>query len=207
MLSTAQTLTRPEAPVTQLAGLSPTEPPARRGPAKPTKAPAGTAQAKRAARATELNAIADPTLKNRFVRLSTQNRFVLFTLLALAVLQAGSQFITSYAGIAGAAEWAFGENPFLQGISPLGYDLAIIAFTIKLFMDREEGLPVNWDWLWIGVLAGISAFANIVHTLAVSTAVNPVQLIIGGVISGASPFLLALTADVAASKVFKSVSA
>jgi hypothetical protein len=174
-------------------------------PRKPnaTKPPAGKAKAERDKRAAELKALEDPTLKNRFKRLSTQNKFVLYTLLTLAILQAASQFTTSYAGIYGAAEWAFGTNPFLQGISPLGYDVAIIVFTIKLFMDREEGLSVRWDWVWIGVLAAISSFANVIHTLKVSTGTTPQQVIIGAVISGASPFLLALTADVAASKVFK----
>lgn len=203
MLSTAQTLDAPKASVAQL----PTAVPALRTPTAKAKAPAGTAQKKRDSRAAELKQIADPALKNRFKRLSTQNKFVLFTLLGLALLQAVSTFTTSYAGIAGAAEWAFGVNPFLQGISPLAYDVAIVAFTIKLFMDREEGLEVKWDWVWIGVLATVSAAANLVHTLAVTTAVAPLQLIVGCIISAGSPFLLALTIDVAASKVFKRVDA
>lgn len=173
-----------------------------------TKPPAGRASAERQKRAKELQALeADASLKNRFVRLSTQNRFVLYTLLVLAFFQAASQFITSYAGIYGAAEWAFGENPLLQGLAPLGYDVAIIVFTLKLFSDREEGNPVGWNWVWIGVLASISAFANVIHTLDVSTATTTEQLVIGAVLSGASPFLLALTVDVVASRVFKKVEA
>lgn len=171
-----------------------------------TRPPAGRAQKEREKRAKQLKRIeADPTIKNRFVRLSTQNRFVMFTLLTLAAAQAVSQFTTSYAGIYAAAEWAFGVNPLLQALAPLGYDVAIIVFTLKLFSDREEGLSVFWDWVWIAILAGVSAFANVIHTLEVSTAATPQQLITGAVISGASPFLLALTADVAASKVFKKV--
>jgi hypothetical protein len=172
-----------------------------------TKAPAGRTDAERVKRVKQLKDIEAGATANRFVRFSTQNRFVLYTLLTLATLQALSQFVTSYAGIYAAAEWAFGQNVLLQSIAPLGYDVAIIVFTLKLFSDREEGQSVLWDYIWIGVLAGVSAFANVIHTFDVSTAVTTQQLVIGSIISGASPLLLALTADVAASRVFKKVEA
>jgi hypothetical protein len=52
------------------------------------------------------------------------------------------------------------------------------------------------------VLATISSTANVFHTVSVTTAANLPQLIVGCLISGSAPFLLALVIDVAASKVF-----
>jgi hypothetical protein len=196
MMSIAQTTAPKEVPVTTAkAAKKPNQ----------TKAPAGRARAGRSRRALELKSAEEDKATGRFVRLSSQNRGVLFTLLTLATLQAVSTFTTSYAGMFGAAEWAFGVNPLLQSLAPLAYDVAIVSFTIKLFMDREEGEPVVWNWIWIGVLALISAGANVIHTLTVSTAETVQQLVIGGIIAGASPFLLALTIEVAASKVFKKI--
>lgn len=140
----------------------------------------------------------------RAPRFSAQHRTVLVILLALAAFMAAASFITSFTGLFGAAAWAIGDKtPWLQAAAPVMYDVAIIAFTLKLFMDREEAVSIRSDWAWIAVLATVSATANIFHTLTVTTATTPAQLIMGCVISGSAPFLLALVVDVAASKVFK----
>jgi hypothetical protein len=137
-------------------------------------------------------------------RFSAQHKNVLIVLLSLAVFMAASSFITSFNGLFGAAAWAIGDqHPWLQVMPPLMYDVAIIAFTLKLFMDREEGASVISTWSWIAVLASVSALANIFHTLTVTTAVTVPQLVMGCIISGGAPFLLALVVEVAASKVFK----
>lgn len=140
----------------------------------------------------------------RAPRFSAQHRTVLVILLALATFMAAASFITSFTGLFGAAAWAIGDaQPWLQVAAPVMYDVAIIAFTLKLFMDREEGVSVRSDWAWIGVLATVSATANIFHTMTVTTATTLPQLVMGCLISGSAPFLLALVVDVAASKVFK----
>lgn len=172
---------------------------------RPPSKIAGKAKAQREERATFLASLeyADQPAEKPFKRLSALQRPVLFLLLALALLQGISTFTTSYSGLYGAAAWAVGNQPFLQSIVPFMYDVAIIAFTVKLFMDREEGEKVRWTWFFITLLAFISAGANIIHTLVVSTATTFPQLVVGGIISGGSPFLLALTIEVAASKVFR----
>ncbi|MBG6106608.1 hypothetical protein [Frigoribacterium sp. CG_9.8] len=141
---------------------------------------------------------------NRAPRFSAQHKFVLILLLSLALFMAAASFITSFNGLFGAAAWAIGDKtPWLQVAAPVMFDVAIIAFTLKLFMDREEGVSIRSNWAWIGVLAAVSATANVFHTLTVTTATTLPQLVMGCVISGCSPFLLALVIDVAASKVFK----
>lgn len=143
---------------------------------------------------------------DKYVRFSAQHRVVLVVLLTLAFFMAAASFTTSFTGLFGAAAWAIGDkNPWLQVAAPLMFDVAIISFTLKLFMGREEGISVRADWFWIATLAAVSAAANVFHTLSVTTAQTLPQLIMGCIISGSAPFLLALVVDVAASKVFKRV--
>lgn len=179
-------------------------------PSRAKKAAATRTKLDRTKRAIELEAIERERKENanKMQRFSAQHKFVLVLLLTLAGLMAAASFITSFTGLFGATAWAVGDAvPWLQAAAPCMYDVAIIAFTVKLFMDKEEGEKVIFDWFWIGLLATVSATANVFHTLTVTTAANPQQLIMGCVISGSAPFLLALVTDVAASKVFKKAKA
>ncbi|WP_025157244.1 DUF2637 domain-containing protein [Leifsonia aquatica] len=212
MSSATATLTPVVAPSTATASPTPitlapepTTPPATRRAAKKKPAPGRTAL-ERAERAVRLEQLRREQVdeSKKFRRFSAQHIFVLVTLLVLAAFMAAASFLTSFTGLYGAASWAIGdENPWLKAAAPLMYDGAIIAFTVKLFMDKEEGEKVLWTWVWIAVLASISSVVNIFHTVGVSTATNFPQLIVGCVISGSAPFLLALVVDVAASKVFR----
>lgn len=129
--------------------------------------------------------------------------FVLGLLLFLVALLAAASFYVSFSGLYAAAAWAVGPNPPLQFAVPVMLDVAIVAFTLSLFVERERGDKVRWTWLAIAIFALASATANILHTLEVSTAINMGQLIVGAVISGGAPILLAFSTDKAAVKVFK----
>jgi len=137
-------------------------------------------------------------------RFSARHKYVLVVLLGLAAFMSIASFSVSFSGLFGAAEWAIGDKtPWLQAAAPLMVDVSIICFTLKLFVNREEGEPVFWTWVWIGVLASVSAASNVVHALSVTTAQTLPQLIVGCVIAGGAPFLLALVIDVAAGLVFQ----
>lgn len=124
-------------------------------------------------------------------------------LLSLVALLAVASFSVSFAGLYAAAAWAVGESPWLQIAVPVMLDVAIIAFTVALFVERERGESVRWTWVAIAVFATVSAASNVLHTLTVSTATTPQQLIVGSVISGGAPLLLAFATDKAAVKVFR----
>ena len=136
-------------------------------------------------------------------RFHADTPFVLGLLLFLVALLAAASFYVSFSGLYAAAAWAVGNNPPLQFAVPIMLDVAIVAFTLSLFVERERGDKVRWTWLAIAIFALASATANILHTLEVSTAVNMGQLIVGAVISGGAPILLAFSTDKAAVKVFK----
>lgn len=136
-------------------------------------------------------------------RFHADTPFVLGLLLFLVALLAAASFYVSFSGLYAAAAWAVGPNPPLQFAVPVMLDVAIVAFTLSLFVERERGDKVRWTWFAIAVFALASATANILHTLEVSTAVNLGQLIVGAVISGGAPILLAFSTDKAAVKVFK----
>lgn len=136
-------------------------------------------------------------------RFHADTPFVLGLLLFLVALLAAASFYVSFSGLYAAAAWAVGNNPPLQFAVPIMLDVAIVAFTLSLFVERERGDKVRWTWFAIAVFALASATANILHTLEVSTAVNLGQLIVGAVISGGAPILLAFSTDKAAVKVFK----
>jgi hypothetical protein len=144
----------------------------------------------------------EPTYK-RAKRFHADTPFVLGLLLFLVALLAAASFYVSFSGLYAAAAWAVGNNPPLQFAVPIMLDVAIVAFTLSLFVERERGDKVRWTWFAIAVFALASATANILHTLEVSTAVNMGQLIVGAVISGGAPILLAFSTDKAAVKVFK----
>ena len=136
-------------------------------------------------------------------RFHADTPFVLGLLLFLVALLAAASFYVSFSGLYAAAAWAVGNNPPLQFAVPIMLDVAIVAFTLSLFVERERGDKVRWTWLAIAIFALASATANILHTLEVSTAINMGQLIVGAVISGGAPILLAFSTDKAAVKVFK----
>ncbi len=136
-------------------------------------------------------------------RFHADTPFVLGLLLFLVALLAAASFYVSFSGLYAAAAWAVGPNPPLQFAVPIMLDVAIVAFTLSLFVERERGDKVRWTWFAIAVFALASATANILHTLEVSTAINMGQLIVGAVISGGAPILLAFSTDKAAVKVFK----
>jgi hypothetical protein len=136
-------------------------------------------------------------------RFHADTPFVLGLLLFLVALLAAASFYVSFSGLYAAAAWAVGDVPPLQFAVPIMLDVAIVAFTLALFVERERGERVRWTWLAIAVFALVSATANILHTLEVSTAVNLSQLIAGAVISGGAPILLAFATDKIAVKVFK----
>lgn len=144
-----------------------------------------------------------PSSYKRARRFHADTPFVLGLLLFLVALLAAASFYVSFSGLYAAAAWAVGPNPPLQFAVPVMLDVAIVAFTLSLFVERERGDKVRWTWFAIAVFALASATANILHTLEVSTAVNMGQLIVGAVISGGAPILLAFSTDKAAVKVFK----
>ena len=124
-------------------------------------------------------------------------------LLFLVAAMAAASFYVSFSGLFAAAAWAVGDNPPLQFAVPIMLDIAIIAFTLSLFVERERGDKVRWTWVAIAAFALVSATANILHTLVVSTATDNYQLVVGAVISGGAPVLLAFATDKIAIKVFK----
>jgi hypothetical protein len=136
-------------------------------------------------------------------RFHADNPFVLSLLLVLIATMAASSFYVSFFGIYEAAEWAVGPNPPLQFAVPLMLDVAIIAFTLSLFIERERGEKVWGTWVAIGAFTLVSTVANVAHTFVVTTATDQLQLIIGAVISGGAPLLLAVASDKIAIKVFK----
>lgn len=195
----AATITAIQPGPTEVPALAPVAAPKRK------KQPART-KLDRAQRAIELEKLERSRKEeaDKAPRFSARHRFVLFILLGLAAFMAVASFTTSFNGLFGATAWAVGNgSPVLQVAAPLMYDVAILAFSIKLFIDREDGDNALWTWVWIAALALVSSATNIVHTLAVSAAKTPTELAIGCVISGSAPLLLALIVDVAASKVFK----
>lgn len=141
--------------------------------------------------------------RKRARRFHADTPFVLGVLLFLIACLAGASFYVSFSGLFAAAEWAVGVNPPLQFAVPIMLDIAIIAFTLSLFVERERGDKVWGTWLAIAVFAAVSATSNILHTLVVSTATNLSQLVVGAVISGGAPILLAFATDKIAVKVFK----
>ena len=136
-------------------------------------------------------------------RFHADTPFVLGMLLFLVAGMAAASFYVSFSGLFAAAAWAVGDNPPLQFAVPIMLDIAIIAFTLSLFVERERGDKVRWTWLAIAMFAAVSATANILHTLVVSTATDNYQLLVGAVISGGAPVLLAFATDKIAIKVFK----
>ena len=141
--------------------------------------------------------------RKRAKRFHADNPFVLSLLLVLIATMAASSFYVSFFGIYEAAEWAVGPNPTLQFAVPLMLDVAIIAFTLSLFIERERGEKVWGTWVAIGAFTLVSTVANVAHTFVVTTATDQLQLIIGAVISGGAPLLLAVASDKIAIKVFK----
>ena len=137
-------------------------------------------------------------------RFHADTPFVLGVLLFLITAMAGASFYLSFSGLYAAAAWAVGSNPALQFAVPIMLDISIIAFTLSLFVERERGDKVRWTWMAIGAFAAVSATANILHTLVVSTASDSAQLLIGAIISGGAPILLAFATDKIAVKVFRS---
>lgn len=148
----------------------------------------------------------EPTIvvdRRRARRFHADTPFVLGVLLFLVAAMAGASFYVSFSGLFAAASWAVGDNPPLQFAVPIMLDIAIVAFTLSLFVERERGDKVWGTWLAIGAFAAVSATANILHTLVVSTATDNYQLMVGSVISGGAPVLLAFATDKIAIKVFK----
>ena len=141
--------------------------------------------------------------RKRARRFHADTPFVLGVLLFLVAAMAAASFYVSFSGLFSAASWAVGDNPPLQFAVPIMLDIAIIAFTLSLFVERERGDKVWGTWLAIGAFAAVSATANILHTMVVSTATDNYQLIVGAVISGGAPVLLAFATDKIAIKVFK----
>lgn len=136
-------------------------------------------------------------------RFHADTPFVLGVLLVLVAGMAAASFYVSFSGLFAAAAWAVGDNPPLQFAVPIMLDIAIVAFTLSLFVERERGERVRWTWVAIGAFAALSATANILHTLVVSTATDNYQLLVGALISGGAPVLLAFATDKIAIKVFK----
>lgn len=131
---------------------------------------------------------------------------VLALLLVLVATLAVSSFSVSFSGLYAAAAWAVGDIPALQVAVPVMLDIAIIAFTLALFVERERGNKVLGTWVAIAIFASVSAASNVLHTLTVSTAATLPQLVVGAVISGGAPLLLAFATDKAAIKVFAEVA-
>ena len=144
-----------------------------------------------------------PESRKRARRFHADTPFVLGVLLFLVAAMAAASFYVSFSGLFAAASWAVGDNPPLQFAVPIMLDIAIIAFTLSLFVERERGDKVWGTWLAIGAFAAVSATANILHTLVVSTATDNYQLLVGAIISGGAPVLLAFATDKIAIKVFR----
>ena len=142
--------------------------------------------------------------RKRARRFHADTPFVLGVLLFLVAAMAAASFYVSFSGLYAAAEWAVGPNPPLQFAVPIMLDIAIIAFTLALFVERERGEKVVGTWIAIAMFAAVSATANILHTFVVSTATDNYQLLVGAIISGGAPLLLAFATDKIAIKVFKS---
>lgn len=136
-------------------------------------------------------------------RFHADTPFVLGVLLFLVAGMAAASFYVSFSGLFAAAAWAVGDNPPLQFAVPIMLDIAIVAFTLSLFVERERGERVRWTWVAIGAFALLSATANILHTFVVSTATDNYQLLVGSIISGGAPVLLAFATDKIAIRVFK----
>lgn len=142
--------------------------------------------------------------RKRARRFHADTPFVLGVLLFLVAAMAAASFYVSFSGLYAAAAWAVGDNPPLQFAVPIMLDIAIIAFTLSLFVERERGDKVWGTWIAISAFALVSATANILHTFVVSTATDNYQLLVGSIISGGAPILLAFATDKIAIKVFKS---
>lgn len=141
--------------------------------------------------------------RKRARRFHADTPFVLSLLLLLILLMAAASFYVSFWGVYEAASWAVGDAPALQFAVPLMLDVAIIAFTLSLFIERERDEKVWGTWLAISAFTLVSAFANVTHAFAVSTAENETQMLVGSVIAGGAPVLLAFASDKIAKKVFK----
>lgn len=141
--------------------------------------------------------------RRRARRFHADTPFVLSLLLILILAMAGASFYVSFWGVYEAASWAVGANPPLQFAVPLMLDVAIIAFTLSLFIERERGEKVWGTWTAISAFTIVSAFANVTHAFAVSTAQNEIQMLVGSIIAGGAPVLLAFATDKIAVKVFK----
>lgn len=141
--------------------------------------------------------------RRRARRFHADTPFVLSLLLLLITTMAAASFYVSFWGVYEAASWAVGDNPTLQFAVPLMLDVAIVAFTLSLFIERERSEPVWGTWIAIAAFTIVSAFANVTHTFAVSTADNQTQLLVGAIISAGAPILLAFASDKIAKKVFK----
>jgi FtsH-binding integral membrane protein len=136
-------------------------------------------------------------------RFHADTRMTLAILLGLTGLLCAASFAVSFAGLYAAAEWAVGPNPVLQAAVPLMLDIAIVAFTLALFVERDRGESVRGTWAAIALFAAASSAANVLHTLDVGTAATPAQAVAGAVISGGAPLLLAFASDKAAVRVFR----
>lgn len=141
--------------------------------------------------------------RKRARRFHADTPFVLSLLLFLILMMAAASFYVSFWGVYEAAAWAVGPNPPLQFAVPLMLDVAIIAFTLSLFIERERDEKVWGTWLAISAFTIVSAFANVIHAFDVSTAQNQTQLLVGAIIAGGAPVLLAFASDKIAKKVFK----
>ena len=141
--------------------------------------------------------------RKRARRFHADTPFVLSLLLLLITLMAGASFYVSFWGIYEAAAWAVGPNPPLQFAVPLMLDVAIIAFTLSLFIERERDEKVWGTWVAIGAFTFVSAFANVAHAFVVSTSEDQTQMLVGAIIAGGAPLLLAIGSDKVARKVFK----
>jgi hypothetical protein len=128
---------------------------------------------------------------------------VLRIMMILAALICTASFVVSYAGLFAAGEWAVGAVPILQGVIPFMLDAAIITFTIALFIEREREESVVGTWIAVAVFAAISCYANVLHTLAVGTGVTIQQIVLGCILSGGAPIMLAFVTDKVAVKLFK----
>lgn len=131
--------------------------------------------------------------------------FVMGLLLFLITAIAAASFYVSFSGLYAAAAWAVGDNPPLQFAAPLMLDLSILAYSLSLFIKREREERVLGTWVAISIFAAISATANVLHTLEVSTSTTQSELIIGAVISGGAPILLAFATETIAKLVFSPV--
>lgn len=130
---------------------------------------------------------------------------VMGLLLFLITAIAAASFFVSFSGLYAAAAWAVGDQPALQFAVPVMLDASVIAYSLSLFIKRERGEAVWGTWLAIGIFASISALANVLHTLGVSTSTTQAELIIGSIISGGAPALLAFTTETIAKLVFSPV--